>query len=206
MKLNPCIRSLFALAIQTALFAQPAQQVKSEALSNAVVLIIRHAEKSRAGQELSVAGYARAKAYVDYFSNYQVDGQPLKLDYIVAAMDAKTSHKGHPREAPYPRLTVEPLGHALGLAIDTRFNDREFRHLAEEIQTVPHGKAILVACHHEGIPPLLHALGAVPDQVLPAGSWPALVFDWVIQLRFDDQGRLLEAKRIGEKLMPGDAD
>ena len=203
MKWNPIIRSHFVLAIQTALFAQPAP---SGALRNAVVLIIRHAEKSRSGQELAAAGYARANAYVDYFGNYQVDGKPLRLDCLFAAMDSKTSHKGHPREAPYPRLTLEPLGRALGLAINSQFNDRAFEQLAEALRTEPHGKAILIACHHEGIPPLLHALGAVPDQVLPAGSWPPLVYDWVIQLRFDDQGRLLEAKRISEKLMPGDVD
>lgn len=204
MKLHPLFRGLLALAIQTAVFAQPGRQVQSDALKDTVILVIRHAEKSRPSLDLAPAGVARAKAYVDYFRNYQIDGKPVKLDYLIAAADAKSSHHGHPREGPYPRLTLEPTSRALGLAIDNRFNDHHFHQLAEEILSTPHGKAILIVLHHEGIPPLLYALGAVPEQLLPNGSWPESVFGWLIQLRFDSDGRLFEARRIEENLMADD--
>jgi hypothetical protein len=206
MKFNPFLRTLFALAIQTAVFAQPASEPKAETLKSTVILVIRHAEKSKGTMSLAPAGEERAKAYVEYFRNYKVDGKPLKLDYLIAAADAKTSHHGHPREGPYPRLTLQPVAKGLGLRIDNRFNDKHFQDLTQDLLTVPHGKAILIALHHEGIPPLLNALGVVPEQVLPNGSWPPEVFNWVIQLRFDAEGRLFEAKRINENLMPGDAD
>jgi hypothetical protein len=51
----------------------------------------------------------------------------------------------------------------------------------------------------------LGALGADPKQVIPNGKWPQEVFGWVIQLRYDADGRLAEAKRINENLMPDDS-
>lgn len=75
------------LAIPTAIFAKP-YAAKSSALQNVVILIIRHAEKPDEGYGLSADGEARAKAYVNYFKNFTVDGQPLKLDYIFAAADS----------------------------------------------------------------------------------------------------------------------
>ena len=202
MKFRLVFPALLALAMQTAVCAQ----APAEGLKDAVVLVIRHSEKPRTGRGLAPAGVARAEAYVGYFRNYTVAGKPLKLDYLIAAADAKTSHHGHPREGPYPRLTLQPVAKGLGLRIDNRFNDKHFQDLTQDLLTVPHGKAILIALHHEGIPPLLNALGVVPEQVLPNGSWPPEVFNWVIQLRFDAEGRLFEAKRINENLMPGDAD
>jgi hypothetical protein len=203
MKPHAILGGLLALALQAAGLAQPAPP---GALQGAVVLVIRHAEKSKPAMALAPEGVQRARAMVDYFQHYQVDGQPLKLDYLIAASDFKTSHHGHPREGPYPRLTLEPLAAALRMPIDNRFNDKKFDLLAGELRNVPHGKAILVALHHEGIPPLLYALGADPDTLLPNGSWPEGIFNWVIQLRFDGQGRLAEARRCNQKLMPGDPD
>ena len=139
-----------------------------------------------------------AKAYVDYFEHFTIDGQPLKLDYLFAAADSKGSHR--------PRLTIEPTSRALGLAIDSRFKDKNVQELADEIQSKPHGKAILIAWHHEEIPALLHALGADPGHVLPDAKWPGDVFGWLIELRYDSKGYLVETKRIDEKLLPDDSN
>src|ERR1700722_2723870 len=87
--------------------AQPktAPAVKPDGLANAVVIVIRHGEKPDDGTGLTPAGEARAKAYVKYFADYQVDGQPLHLDKIFATADSKSSFR--------ERLTVEPLAKAL---------------------------------------------------------------------------------------------
>ena len=170
--------------------------------TNAVVLIIRHAEKpekSETDVQLNPKGYQRAKAYVDYFKSYQLDGKPLKLDYLFAATDSNNSHR--------PRLTIEPLSQALQLRINTNFSDKKPMILADELHVKDHGHQILVAWRHSGIPKLIAALGADPAKLLPAPRWPEEVFDWVIELHYDQNGKLLptESRRLNEKLMPGDA-
>lgn len=198
MKFNVLIGGLLALAIPAAIVAELPPNGKSSTLKNAVILVIRHAEKPDDGCGLSADGEARARAYVNYFKNFTLDGQPLKLDYLFAAADSKESHR--------PRLTIEPTSKALGLAIDRRFKSKQFQELADEIQTRPHGKVILIAWHHGEIPALLRALGTDPNQVIPDAKWPEDVFGWLIQLRYDSNGRLLETKRINEKLMPDDSN
>lgn len=171
---------------------------KGSALKNAVVLIIRHAEKPDTGFELSPAGQKRAEAYVDYFKNYSVDGTPLKLSYVAATADSKNSHR--------PRLTVEPLGKALGLNVDTRFKNKNFQGLVDELLSRDHGSRILICWHHGEIPALARALGADPGKLLPEGRWPDQEFASLIELHFDAEGRLLpESTRwIKEGLMPDD--
>ncbi|SPE52286.1 conserved exported hypothetical protein [Verrucomicrobia bacterium] len=169
------------------------------ALADAVVLIIRHAEKPAQGRDLSAAGRRRAEAYVSYFEHFTIDGLPLKLDYLVATADSAGSDR--------PRQTLEPLSRALGLKINAPFASKQCGKLAEDLQSNSHGKLILIAWHHGQIPALLTALGSDPRQLLPDGKWPEDEFSWVIQLRYDHQGRLIptQARRINEGLMPGDA-
>jgi hypothetical protein len=197
MKFKLLLCGLLALAIPAAIFAKP-YAAKSSALQNAVILIIRHAEKPDDGSGLSADGEARAKAYVNYFKNFTLDGQPLKLDYIFAAADSKDSQR--------PRLTITPTSQALGLAIDSRFKDKNFQELAAEIQSKPHGKTILISWHHGEIPELLGSLGADPNKVVPDAKWPEDVFGWLIELRYDANGQLIETKRINENLLPDDSN
>lgn len=169
----------------------------SPGLADTVVLIIRHAEKPASGDSLTPAGEARAKAYVHYFQNYLADGESFQVDHLFAAADSKGSKR--------PRLTLTPLSQATGLVIDQRFTDKQFQELANELRARPHGKHILICWHHGEIPGLLQALGATPEQLLPKGKWPSEVFGFVIQLRYDGKGQLVEAKCIKENLMPDDA-
>jgi hypothetical protein len=177
--------------------AAPVLAQDSPGLKDVVVLIIRHAEKPASGNALTPAGEARAKAYAYYFQNYAVEGKPHRLDYLFAAADSKGSIR--------PRLTLTPLSEATGLRIDQRFTDKQFQELADDLRANPHGKLVLICWHHGEIPQLLHALGAKPEELLPGGKWPDEVFGWVIQLRYNSKGRLVETKRIKENLMPDDA-
>jgi hypothetical protein len=198
MKFILLVCGLLALAMPATVFAEPPHVEKTSALTNAVILIIRHAEKPSYGSGLSADGAARAKAYVNYFRNFTVDGQKLKLDYLFAAADSKGSRR--------PRLTLEPTSEAFGLAIDSRFRDRDFQGLANEIRSQPHGKVILIAWHHGEIPALLRALGADAIQVIPKAKWPGDVYGWLIELHYDANGQLMESKRINENLLPADSD
>src|SRR5438105_3217071 len=101
--------SLFAITFAGA------QQVKPP-LANEVILIIRHAEKPEEGTGLTPIGVQRANAYVDYFRAYRIDGQPAHLDHLIATADTKKSFR--------ERLTLEPLGKALGQPLDIRFKTK----------------------------------------------------------------------------------
>jgi hypothetical protein len=86
----------------------------------------------------------------------------------------------------------------LGLRIDSRFADEQFRQLADEIRNQPHGQNILICWHHGEIPKLVQALGADPHRMFPKGNWPDEVFNWVVALRYNADGRLFEVRRINE--------
>jgi hypothetical protein len=186
-----------ALAMPAVIFGKPPPVEKTSALKNGVILIIRHAEKPDAGDSLSAAGAARAQAYVNYFKNFTLDGQPLQLDCVFATADSASSRR--------PRLTLEPLAKTLGLKLDTRFNDSQFPQLAQEILSHPPGTNILICWHHGEIPQLLRALGAEPKKLLPDAKWPDDVYGWLIELRYDESGRLFESQCINENLTPADA-
>lgn len=193
---------LFLLGTASLVFAETPQNKSStdnfNALKDAVILIIRHAEKPTSGVELSPEGKKRAEAYVGYFQRFTIDGKPIKLDYLFATADSAKSHR--------PRLTITPLSEALGIKIDSRFEDDDFLKLAQEIQNHPHGKNILICWHHGEIPNLLSALGVDPSKLIPNSKWPEDVFGWLIQLRYDENGRLFEVKRIDENLLPDDSN
>jgi hypothetical protein len=166
---------------------------------NSVVLIIRHAENPDTGHGLSPRGEQRAEAYKDYFKNFTVDSKRLEPVAIFAAKDSKQSHR--------PHLTVEPFAKAAKLPIDMRFGSNESTHLAAALRATEQGKVVLVCWRHGVIPDLLRALGEKPKKLLPDGKWPDAVYDWVILLSFDQNGRLIPAstRRINEHLMPGDS-
>jgi hypothetical protein len=165
-----------------------------DGLQDVTLLIIRHAEKAGAGPGLSDEGERHAEAYVKYFSKFEVNGAPVVLDGLFAAADSKKSSR--------PRLTLEPLARRLGLALDTRFKDKDPEWLAAALKTETHGKHLLVCWHHGEMPALLRALGADPDALLPKGKWPESQFRWVIELQYDHEGKLIPAqcRRIEQDL------
>jgi hypothetical protein len=173
--------------------------VAQDGPKDVVVLIIRHAEDGGKGQDLAPRGHERAEAYKNYFLNFTVDSKRLEPAVILAAKDSKKSHR--------PRLTVEPFAKAAKLKIDTRFGNSQSTQLAADLRANHQGKVILICWRHPYVPDLLHALGAKPEDLLPRGKWPGSVYDWVILLSYDKEGRLIPAdtKRINEHLMPGDS-
>jgi hypothetical protein len=166
---------------------------------NSVVLIIRHAEDAGSGDGISPLGQERADAYKNYFLNFTVDSKRREPQAIFAAKDSSKSHR--------PRLTVEPFAKAAELRIDTRFGNNQSTELAAHLRANQQGKVILICWRHPYVPALLRALGANPESLLPRGKWPGSVYDWVILLSFDQNGRLIPAntRRITEHLLPGDS-
>jgi hypothetical protein len=173
--------------------------VAQDGPKDAVVLIIRHAEDADTGPGISPRGQERAEAYKDYFLKFSMDSKPLEPAAIFAAKDSKKSHR--------PRLTVEPFAKAAKLRIDTRFGNNQSAELTADLRATEQGKVVLVCWRHGVIPDLLRALGATPKSFLPGGKWPTAVYDWVILLSYDQDGRLIpgNSRRINEHLIPGDS-
>ena len=187
------LRSLMAAM---ALFLAPAAPAAAQApssLSGTTLVLIRHAEKppeDSSDRGLIPAGYARAKAYANYFQNFSVDGKALKFDTLIATADSKKSDR--------PRLTVTPFSQASGLPIQQPFADKEVKELAASLAAGAPHRTILIAWHHGKMPALLTALGADPNTLLPNGAWPPETFDWVMYLHYDQSGHLDVSKRIVE--------
>lgn len=187
------LAAIAALSLLPAPFARAEAPVKVAPLSNATIVIIRHAEKPEDGMGLSPEGERRAQLYVDYFAGLLVDGKPLKFDHLFAAADSKNSARS--------RLTITPLSRALRLPLDVRFDSEEFDALADELHTRDQGRCLLVCWHQGTIPGLLEGLGANARKLLPDGDWPKDVFNWAIILRYDATGRLIpgRSRRIIER-------
>ena len=158
--------------------------------ANGLVLLIRHAEKPADGAGLAPLGLKRAYDYVRYFTKMRVDGSPMRIHALVAAADSPYSSRS--------RLTLTPLGDALGLPIHQPFANRQVKQVARWLAGAPPARTFVVAWHHGTMPKLLASLGADPEAVLPRGDWPDEVYDWMIAMRFDSQGRLIAARRIVE--------
>ena len=75
--------------------------------------------------------------------------------------------------------------------------------LVDEIKKLPPNSNILISWHHGKIRRILQAMGADAKALLPDGRWPDDEFGWVIQLRYDENGRLFESKRIGSLPVSG---
>jgi len=167
---------------------------------NSVVLIIRHAEDADSGDGISPRGQERAEAYKNYFLNLTVDSKRLEPEVVFAAKDSQKSHR--------PRLTMEPFAKAANVKIDTRFGNNQSAELAADLRANDQGKVILICWRHGYIAALLRALGAEPKSFLPNSRWPGSVYDWVILLSFDQDGRLIPSstRLINEHLMPGDSE
>jgi hypothetical protein len=183
---------LFASTLTLAAVAQDGPK-------NAVVLIIRHAEDGGPGRDLAPRGQERAEAYKNYFLNFTVDSKRLEPNVIFAAKDSKQSHR--------PRLTVEPFAKAARVKIDARFGNNQSADVAANLRANQQGKVILISWRHGDIPALLRALGAKPEDLLARGKWPGSVYDWVILLSYDQEGRLIPggSRRINEHLLPSDS-
>jgi len=172
-----------------------AVQSASNGLANAEVLIIRHAERPDLQDALTEKGHARAKAYADYFQHLTIDGRKIRLTHIIAEQSNRT------------RETVGPLSKASGLPLDTRFATKQQDAMVADLEAHSYGGEILICWHHHAIPKLIDAFGGNAEALIPKGKWPGSTYDWIIDLRFDAQGKLSTAgeKLVHEHLMPGDS-
>lgn len=186
------VLSLATVAVSLTTTLMAAGQSSHDFLANNTVLIVRHAEKPLTGRELTPQGEARANAYVEYFQHFHTHGGNFKVDGLYAGADSAESMR--------PRLTLEPLHASTGMELHSAIGTKESPKLVAELRTSKHGTHPLIAWRHGQIPSLLEAFGASPAQLLPQGTWPDDVFDWVVILHFDTRGKLDSQELIHEDL------
>jgi len=192
-------RLLVAVALTVSVLALSfAQDSAAPGLRNVTVLIVRHAEKPEVGRELNARGEQRAAAYADYFTPLKLDGQTLTPERLIATADSAQSIR--------PRQTLIPLSQRLQLPIEQPFANNDVDNLVSSLRKNNQAKTVLIAWHHGHINKLIAAFGGDGPTLFGQPKWPVDVYDWLIVLRFDDKGQLIQShsQKIQEHLLPGD--
>lgn len=171
---------------------------ETSGLSNVTVLIVRHAEKPDQGPLLNPRGEQRAAAYASYFDPLQLNGISTVPQRLIATSDSKDSAR--------PRLTLTPLSQRLQLPIEQPYADNDVDKLVKSLRKDNGAKTVLIAWHHGHIDKLIAAFGGDGQALTGMKKWPESVYDWLIVLRFDEQGQLIESRsqKVQEHLLPGD--
>jgi phosphohistidine phosphatase SixA len=132
------------------------------------VMIIRHGEEPKDGPHLNDEGRARAKALITMFSNPMA--RPTSLFAAKSSQQSERSVE-----------TLTPLSKALGLRIDTRFDDSEYKKLANTVlHSARHaGGHVLICWHRETMTELAAALG-----VQNPPQWPSSQYDHLWRIKY----------------------
>jgi broad specificity phosphatase PhoE len=192
-------RLLMVVAVTVSVLALSfAHGSAASGLRNTTVLIVRHAEKPDVGRELNAQGQQRAAAYADYFAPLKLADETLTPQRLIATADSPQSIR--------PRQTLIPLSQRLQLPIEQPFANNDVDKLVSQLRDSNQAKTILIAWHHGHINKLIGAFGGNGPALIGQPKWPVGVYDWLIVLRFDDKGQLVESRseKVQEHLMPGD--
>ncbi|KAE9648230.1 flagellar basal body-associated protein FliL [Pseudomonas sp. PB106] len=192
-------RLLMVVAVTVSVLALSfAQGSGGSGLRNVTVLIVRHAEKPDVGRELNAQGQQRAAAYAGYFDPLKLGDETLTPQRLIATADSAQSVR--------PRQTLTPLAQRLQLPIEQPFANNDVDKLVNQLRESNQAKTVLIAWHHGHINKLIGAFGGNGPALIGQPKWPVDVYDWLIVLRFDDKGQLLESRseKVQEHLMPGD--
>jgi phosphohistidine phosphatase SixA len=144
-------------------------------MTNARILLMRHAEKSADPMDphLSSDGYARAVKLAEYIPDTL--GVP---QFLFATSISK--HSARPVE------TIEPLSAKIGVPIEATYAEQDYGALASQLlsaQGFLDASSLIVVCwHHGNIPSMAHALRANPGSY--PDPWDAQVFNQILVLTY----------------------
>ncbi len=159
------------------LFGRQTAPVREPGLGPKRVLILRHAEKTGAEDDihLSKPGYMRAKKLASYIP--KTFGTP---DYIFAAARSKRSIRSIE--------TVSPLALSLNKSVQHSIEDKDFAALVRQLYSDPiyAGATVVVCWHHNKLPEIARMLGA-PDASYP-DPWPSDLYDAIIDISYGADG------------------
>jgi hypothetical protein len=162
----------------------------------AQVVILRHAEKPKSGDDLNSQGYERADALPGLFETDPAltkYGTPAAI-YAMDQSSAATSNR--------PVETVTPLARALQLPLQDKFTIDDIQPLVSAIMSdsAYDGKTVVICWEHKGIPSIVQAFGY--DDA-PA-KWKKKVFDrlWILHFKGD---KVASFEDLPPDLLPGDS-
>lgn len=157
------------------------------------VIIIRHGEKVKGGNQLNLKGYERAGALPYYFS-----GTPLYNDPPISHIFAPGLEE--PDSSVRPIQTCTPVANHYDISLNINFKHTETQEIAQEILTNPkyNNATVLICWSHGHIRPIVLALGGEDP-----GAWKATIFDQVYLLTYDHSAKP-KLQKILQKLMFGD--
>ncbi|PIU20302.1 MAG: hypothetical protein COT18_02970, partial [Elusimicrobia bacterium CG08_land_8_20_14_0_20_59_10] len=171
----------------------------------AQVILIRHAEKPKAGPELNERGFKRAQALVKFFKS-----EPAVSRYGAPAVIYAAAPKNE-NSSLRSIQTVTPLARALGLGINDSFTRGQTNKLVRDIMENPayDGRMVLVCWQHVKLVEAAQALAKYnnsPPTVYAAIPmlWPDQAFDraWILDL---SAGKVVSFKNLPQRLLPGDS-
>jgi hypothetical protein len=169
-----------------AALAQPAQ-----------VIIIRHAEKPEAGNDLSLQGRERAAALAPFF--LETDAV-LKFKNPVAIYAQAQKRAGSSLRSVN---TVKPLANKLGLTINENFERDDYKNMVKEImgREAYEGHTVLICWEHKVIPNMAQEFGVMDAPKV----WHGREFDrvWIITFRPDEKPVF---QNLPQRLIYGDSD
>jgi hypothetical protein len=187
MKLNKLGSSVFSalvLILSSNAFATPAE-----------IVIIRHGEKPKKGDELSQQGCERAYTLPQFFESSPVVnayGRPVAI---------YASQPDHAGSSMRPAETITPTAEAMGIEVQDPVTRLDYGPIVQDIMNNPsyNGRTVLISWEHDAIPGLVEALGVkVPNS---DQKWPDDVFDEAWILTFSGKANL---QIIPENVLPGD--
>ncbi|MEQ1694618.1 MAG: phosphoglycerate mutase family protein [Hyphomicrobiaceae bacterium] len=148
------------------------------------LIVLRHAEKTgdRRDRNLSPAGHERAARLVPYV--LETFGRP---DFLIAAKSSDRSRR--------PVETIEPLGSALSLEINSKFDDDEVERLVASLgeKRAYRGKFGVISWRHSDIPRLVATLGAPADSF--PGKWGESDYTTLVDISYSS-GTQVTAKQL----------
>jgi hypothetical protein len=145
------------------------------------IMLIRHAEKpddndggvDQKGKpdkhDLSVRGWQRAGALVQFFANPRDPNGPIKRPAAIFATEPTTGS-----DSKRPLRTVTPLKQLLGIPIDSAIREGSEQDLANN--AIASAGVVLIAWHHEKIPAIANLI--LQNKTAPQ-KWPSDRFDVV---------------------------
>lgn len=160
------------------------------------VMIIRHAEKSLQGNELSIKGKERAASFATYFT----ETKELLFHGLPVAIYATGSAKDNSFK--YVVDTVNPLAYKLKLPIQISFQKDDFKRMVDEIKNEPsyNNRNVLICWEHRAIPDIARAFGALQTP----SQWSEQTFDRLWVITFSPTGKAI-FQNIPQRLMFGDS-
>ena len=148
-------------------------------MTNARILLMRHAEKTRDPMDphLSQDGYARAAKLADFIP--ATFGIP---QFLIATAISKHSMR--------PIDTITPLSAKIGVAIDATYADQDYGALASQLFSDPRygnaGTLIVVCWHHGNIPSMARMLRAKPGSF--PDPWDSSIFNQILAFAYSGAG------------------